>query len=94
MNYEYTHMGLFVGFTHDTGIEDYRANSDKLILNGVVIRSKEIELEAEAILHFNNGLADYLEIWSHSGEYPKEEIEEYTITQEWTGSAGRKIDQQ
>ena len=90
-DYEYTHIGLFVGFSHETGIEDYRAANDKLVLNGVMIRSREIELGAEAILHFNNGLADYLEIWAHSGEYPKHEPEKYIMTQEWTGSPGRKI---
>jgi hypothetical protein len=89
--YEYTYTGLFVQFSHDTGIEDYRATNDKLILNGVIIRSKEIELGAEAILHFDNGLADCLEIWSHCGEYPKNELEKYSMTQEWTGSPGRKI---
>jgi len=90
-NYEYTHAGLFVRFSHDAGIVDYRATNDELILNGVIIRSKEISLGAEAILHFKNGLVDYLEIWSHSGEYPKKELEQYTVAQEWTGSPGRKI---
>jgi hypothetical protein len=90
-DYNYTHMGLFVGFSHDNGIEEYRAINDRLILNGVIIRSKEIELGAEAILHFSNGLVDYLEIWSHSGEYPEKELGKYTMTQEWIGSPGRKI---
>jgi hypothetical protein len=90
-DYEFTHMGVFVGFSHDTGIEVYRAVNDKLILNGVIIRSKEHELEAEAMLHFSNGLADNLEIWCYCGEYPSAEMEKYSLTQEWIGSPGRKI---
>ena len=75
--YEYTSVGLYVRFSHDTGIEDFKASDEKLILDGLIITSKELEVGAEAILHFNNGLADYLDIWSSSGEYPRTEIEKY-----------------
>jgi len=90
-SYNYTGVGLFVDFSHDPGIEKLKTNNEKLILNGVIIRSKEIELGAEATVFCDNGLIDYLEIWSHDGVYPKKELETYTLTQEWTGSPGRKI---
>ncbi|MBI3219871.1 MAG: hypothetical protein HYZ44_10190 [Bacteroidetes bacterium] len=89
--YNYTGVGLFVSFSHTDGIEKFKANDEKLILDGVIIRSSEIELAAEAMVFCDKGLIDYLEIWSHDGVYPKKEIETYTITQEWPGSPGRQI---
>jgi len=89
--YNYTGVGLFVNFSHADGIEKFKTDNEKLILNGVIIKSKEIELGAEATIFCDNGLIDYLEIWSHDGVYPKKELETYTLTQEWTGSPGRQI---
>lgn len=89
--YNYTGVGLLVNFCHTDGIEKFKADKEKLILNGVIIKSKEIELGAEATLFCDNGLIDYLEIWSHDGVYPKKELETYTLTQEWIGSPGRQI---
>lgn len=89
--YNYTGVGLFVNFSHAHGIEKFKTDNEKLVLNGVIIKSKEIELGAEATVFCNNGLIDYLEIWSHDGVYPKKELETYTLTQEWTGSPGRQI---
>jgi len=89
--YNYTGVGLFVNFSHADGIEKFRTDNENLILNGVIIKSKEIELGAEATIFCDNGLIDYLEIWSHDGVYPKKELETYTLTQEWTGSPGRQI---
>lgn len=90
-DYNYTGVGLFVNLSRADGIEKFKTDTEKLILNGLIIKSKEIELGAEAIVFCNNGLIDYLEIWSHGGAYPKKELETYTLTQEWTGSPGRQI---
>jgi hypothetical protein len=65
--YEYTSAGFFVGFSHEAGIEKFRTKDDTIRLNGVVIRSQEIEPGAEAMVVINNGIIDYLEVWSHSG---------------------------
>jgi len=90
-DYNYTGVGVFVNFSHADGIEKLKTVNHKLILNGVIIKSKELELGAEATVFCDNGLIDYLEIWSHDGVYPKKELETYTLMQEWTGSPGKKI---
>jgi len=90
-DYNYTGVGLFVKFSHSDGIEKFKTDNERLILNGVIIRSTEIGLGAEAMVFCDKGLIDYLEIWSHDGDYPMKELETYTLTQEWTGSPGRQI---
>src|SRR5688572_10440884 len=65
-NYDYTGGGLFVSFDHADGIEQYRLTLDKTVINGVEIRSTDLEIAAEAMVHTINGLIDYLEIWSYS----------------------------
>ena len=87
----YTGVGVFVRFSHAEGINKFKVDNQKLILNGVIIRSREIGLGVEAIVFCDKGLVDYLEIWSHDGEYPTKELETYTLTQEWPGSPGRKV---
>lgn len=81
-DYEYTWTGLFVHFEKQKGIETFKG-IDKKVLNGLIIKSQELELDAEAILFINGGIIDYLEIWSHSGNYPKHEIKEYELIQGW-----------
>lgn len=89
--YEYTGVGLFVSFSHADGIHNYKLPNNQLMLPGVIIVSKDQNIEAEATLWIENGLIDNLEIWSHTGDYPTEELENYTLTQEWEGSPRRQI---
>ncbi len=89
--YNYTGVGLFVNFGHSDGIEQFRLRTDKIRINGVEIKSSEFDIGAEAMVEITNGLIDYLEIWSYSGEYPKKELTSYTLTQGWTGAPGREI---
>jgi hypothetical protein len=88
--YNYTGVGLFLRFNRLDGIENFRLAKEKLILNGVVITSKELNIGAEATLFFDNGLVDYLEIWSFDGEYPRKELETYTLKQDWIGHQAEK----
>ena len=80
--YEYTGTGLFVHFERQKEIEAFKIINDK-ILNGLFIKSIELELGAEAILFVKRGIIDYLEIWSHSGNYPKFEITKYELIDGW-----------
>lgn len=90
-DYEYTGSGVFIGFEHKSGIEKYKVDKSDLILNGVVIKSTELEIGADCTLFFKNGLIDNLEIWSYSGDYPKKDLCDYELTQEWQNSPRRKI---
>ncbi|WP_055437654.1 hypothetical protein [Lacinutrix algicola] len=90
-DYEYTGSGVFIGFEHKNGIEKFKADKSDLILDGVRIKSTELEIGADCTLFFKNGLIDNLEIWSFSGNYPKKELSDYELTQEWKNSPDRKI---
>ncbi|MGQ7869800.1 hypothetical protein [Sunxiuqinia sp. sy24] len=79
---EYTCTGLFVHFIKPISIERFKITEDK-VLDGLIIKAKEQELDAEGMLFIKNGLIDYLEIWSRSGEYPKHEIMKYELIQGW-----------
>ena len=89
--YEYTGVGLFVTFQPSEGIEQYRYEEDKIILDGVTITSPELRIGAMATIFVNKGIIDYLEIWSYDGEYPKRELSNYILKQEGTFGAGREI---
>lgn len=90
--FDYTGVGVYVSFEHVDGIEKFKSTIDDLILSGVTIKSPELEIGADSTLFFKNGLIDYLQLWSFDGEYPKNELSEYELKQEWTGSPERKIE--
>lgn len=68
--FDYTGVGVFISFEHADGIENYKATIADLVLNGVTIKSPELEIGADSTLFFKNGLIDYLELWSFNGVYP------------------------
>jgi hypothetical protein len=90
-DYNYTGAGLFVSFMSAEGIGKFKTEHEPLILNGVVITSKELGIGADATVFCDKGLIDYLEIWSYDGFYPAAELKTYTLTQKWKGSPGRTI---
>jgi len=100
---EYTGVGLFIDFIIGEGAECYRIPTDKatsldidgntiLPLYGAEIRNDELNISADTILHFKNGIIGCLEIWNHNGEnYPKEEPDNYELIQNWLDAKGRTI---
>ena len=79
--YDYTGVGVFVKFTATEGIENCLHDGDSLVLDGVDIRSEELNIGATATLFVKNGIADYLNIWSYDGNYPYKELSTYTVKQ-------------
>lgn len=77
--YEYTGIGVFVGFKHKENIEKYRAKEENLIITGVKIKSPELKLAASTILFFKDGLIDYLEISSYQADYPNTDLKNYKL---------------
>ena len=90
-DYEYTGGGLFVRFKYLDGIKNFKVGKDDLILNGVKIETTEFPIEANATLFFKHGILDYVEIWCYSGDYPKQELTKYTLTQIWENSPKKII---
>ena len=72
-DFEYTGGGLILSFDNLEGIQNYKVSKSDLILNGVLIETKEFPIEADATLFFTNGIIDYMDIWCHYGDYPKQE---------------------
>ena len=89
--YEYTGVGVVVAFSSDEQIDDYRLADRTFVIDGVGLKSKELEIGADVTAFVKNGVLDYIDIWSYSGEYPRVELTSYTLTQEWTGSPCRNI---
>ena len=57
-DYEYTGSGVFIGFVHKSGIVKYKADKSDLILNGVGIKSTELEIDLDNYSYAE--LKDYL----------------------------------
>jgi hypothetical protein len=55
-DYEYTGVGLFVNFSHSDGIDKFKANNENLIIGGLVIKSKELEIGASVTMFFTDGV--------------------------------------
>jgi hypothetical protein len=90
-DYQYTGVGVFVTFSHSDQISKYKLDKDELVIDGVDINDEAGNIDAVALVFVKNGLIDYLEIWSKTGEYPDRELENYTLTQVWDSSPGRQI---
>jgi|TARA_R110001599_G_scaffold24835_5_gene89439 hypothetical protein len=91
-DYEYTGGGVCIGFSTSKGILDFKVKTkEKLILDGVKIESPELEDGANCILFFENGIIDFLEIDSRSGNYPNKELSKYKLIQKWKGSPKKEI---
>jgi len=90
-NFDYTGRELFVKFLHSDGIANHKVFKSDLILNGLKIQTTEYPIEADATLFFTDGLIDYLEIWCYLGDYPKQDLIKYTLTQIWENSPNKTI---
>jgi hypothetical protein len=87
----FTGVGLIVSFSHVDGIEKFKTSNEKLIIDGLIIQSKELGSGAIVTMFLKEGLVDYIDIWSKDGNFPSHELKEYTLTQEWIGSPGKKL---
>lgn len=90
-DYEYTGVGVIIGFSANQQIDEYKLGDRSFIIDGVKLKSKDLEFGAEATASIKNGILDFLDIWSYSGDYPRTELTSYVLTQEWKGSPGKQI---
>ncbi|MEX2363968.1 MAG: hypothetical protein WD597_10100 [Balneolaceae bacterium] len=91
-DYEYTGGGVCIGFSASKDILDFKITTkENLILHGVKIESPELEDGANCILFFSNGIVDFLEIESCTGNYPNKELSKYKLFQKWKGSQKKEI---
>ncbi len=99
---EYSGVGAFITFENDEKINEYKAyselkdsefaNENRLtILDGIIIRNEELNIEASAMIRIEDGIIESIEIFNYNGfEYPESELENYEISQNW-GKYNNKI---
>ena len=91
IEFKYTGSGLFVYFGYNIEIEKFKTAKPNLVLNGVKINSDKHNIEGQATLFFKDGFIDNLEIWCYEGNYPKNDLTNYTLTQTWLNSENKTI---
>ena len=92
--YEYTGVGLFVGFSYSEPISQFKLTNNTTFTHGVEIRSSKLELGADTTLFITEGLISTLEILAYDGNYPDKELTDYVLTQIWHSSPQRQISRQ
>ena len=90
-NFEYTGSGVFVRFKlQEQGLK-FKFGVNNSWLGGVLIKSEEIDIAADATLALTDGFIDFLEIWSYGDIYPSKDPDHYTLEQQWKGENNRVI---
>jgi hypothetical protein len=79
INYNYTGVGLFVRFSYTKEALKYKSSIEDGPINGVDIKSPDLGAHALTTIFFEDGIIDYLEIWSVDGNYPRRELENYSF---------------
>ena len=82
----YTNVGVFINFKNEIE-EEFLKIGMNLTFDGVEIQNDEQNILADAILQVKDGIICQLEIFNKNGfDFPKEEIENYVLTQNWKES--------
>ena len=82
-NYEYTDSGVFISFEHEQTSLKYRTTDKHLRLGEVLIKSDEIDIEAESDVVIRDGLISYIEICSFGDFYPQKDPDNYVFETQW-----------
>ena len=90
--YEYTGAGLFVSFSHDDAISQFKSEIGRVLEGAEVrIQSSQLEMDAGTVLFFDGGVIDCLEVFTYDGKYPNSELKDYHLSQAWLPDGGKKI---
>lgn len=73
------HNGKEVLYRYKTAYIPEKQNGENIILDGLEILSSELNSSASAAVFLQNGLICFLQIFSHSGEFPVKELTNYTL---------------
>lgn len=78
--FEYTGVGLFVSFSSTKDVTNFKLPEDIGGFWGVKITSTVLEIYADVILRIQQGIIDYLEIFSVGGPYPEHDLPDYVFS--------------
>ncbi len=73
------HNGKEVLYRYKTAYIPEKQCDENIVLDGLEILSSELNSGASAAVFLQNGLICFLQILSHSGEFPVNELTNYTL---------------
>ena len=73
------HNGKEVLYRYKSSQIPEKKYGENVVLDGLEIVSSELDSGASAAVFLKNGLISFLQILSHSGEFPERELTDYTL---------------
>lgn len=73
------HNGNEILYKYKSAQIPERLSSENVVFDGLEIFSSELNSGASAAVFLKNGLISFLQILSHSGEFPDRELTDYTL---------------
>ncbi len=73
------HNGKEILYRYKSSHTPEKKYGENLVLDGLEIVSSELDSGASAAVFLKNGLISFLQILSHSGEFPENELTDYTL---------------
>jgi hypothetical protein len=73
------HNGKEVLYRYKSAHTPEKKYGENVVLDGLEISSSELDSGASAAVFLKNGLISFLQILAHSGEFPEDELTDYTL---------------
>lgn len=88
VEYEHTGSGLLIFIEYRKAAKEFWLTDAQLHelfgesepeLSNIELFNEELNIHAETIVHFTNGLIDRVEIWNQSGDYPEDDLKTWRL---------------
>lgn len=88
VEYEHTGSGLLIYIEYRKAAKEFWLTDEQLYelfgesdheLSKVELCNDELNIRAETIVHFTNGMIDRVEIWNQLGDYPEDDLETWRL---------------
>lgn len=88
VEYEHTDSGLLIFIEYRKAVKDFWLTDTQLHemfgesspeLSKVELINEELNIQAETMVHFTNGIIDRVEIWNKLGDYPEDDLEKWEL---------------
>jgi len=73
------HNGNEILYKYKSALLPDKQTGENVVFDGLEIFSSELNAGASAAVFLKNGLISFLQILSHSGEFPERELTDYTL---------------
>lgn len=88
VEYEHTGSGLLIFIEYRKAAKEFWLTDAQLHelfgesepeLSNIELFNEELNIHAETIVHFTNGMIDRVEIWNQSGDYPEDDLKTWRL---------------